>query len=187
MAFAVGTVKRTCKAGHLHPRRTAVFGAKKELCHVFPVTCGYVVAHHGSHDVILGVRAVPCCRVVVEYRLFVGDLPFSLGNADNLKPHFPTAKDVSVPVHADTGKIKGCVVHALFLMWGRSHAPMATDGRDRTYARAHTRALAHACKSARLLRRYHAFCLITLGYVASLPSRAPIPLSQTSRVDVRWV
>jgi hypothetical protein len=40
-------------------------------------------------------------------KLFVGNLPFSITEASTLEEHFPTAKSIALPSHADTGKIKG--------------------------------------------------------------------------------
>jgi hypothetical protein len=40
-------------------------------------------------------------------RIFVGNVPWSVGGPAALEVHFPGATEISVPVHMDTGKIKG--------------------------------------------------------------------------------
>lgn len=42
-----------------------------------------------------------------SHRLFIGNLPFTIRGEDHLKEFFPDATSISVPRHADTGKVKG--------------------------------------------------------------------------------
>ena len=51
--------------------------------------------------------AWPVHLSLVYVGIWIGNLPFSIKTEMDVKPHFPDAESISVPVHQDTGKIKG--------------------------------------------------------------------------------